>query len=68
MRAFEKELAELLRKHGVALIAKSLRDENDLAVELGFQKGLIKNKWTGRHHVTAYDLDGVNTSRLAKET
>lgn len=64
MKKFEIELAELLRRHGVALIAKSLRDENDLGIEIGFQKNLVINKWTGRHHVTAYDLDGVNTSKF----
>ena len=54
---FKKELAELLDKHGAAIIAKSGRGiQHDCSVEIGFQFG-IHNKWVGRHHVTGYDLD-----------
>ena len=55
---FKNELAELLRKHGVAIIAKGGKDPDDLLAEVGFQFNYIHNKWIGRHHVTAYDLDG----------
>lgn len=52
---FNKELAELLRKHGSAIIAKSNNNEEDLSVEIGVQFG-IHNKWYGRHHITPNDL------------
>lgn len=55
---FKVELANLLRKHDVAIIAKGGRDPDDLIAEVGFQFKHIHNKWIGRHHVTAYDLDG----------
>ena len=55
---FKNELAELLRKHGVAIIVKGGKEPDDLLAEVGFQFNYIHNKWIGRHHVTAYDLDG----------
>lgn len=55
---FTTELAVLLRKHHVAIIAKSGRGvEFDMSVDIGFQFGAC-NKWVNRHHVTGYDLDG----------
>lgn len=53
---FKKELAELLDKHSVAIIAKSVNHINDLSVEIGFQFG-IRNEWTGRHHLTKHDIN-----------
>ena len=57
LKEFKNELAILLRKHNVAIIAKTGKEPDDLLSEVGFQFG-IHNKWVGRHHVTAYDLDG----------
>lgn len=53
---FEQELVTLLNKYNVAIIARDLKDENSLSVEVGFQKDGINNTWTGRHHVGGYDL------------
>jgi hypothetical protein len=53
---FNSDLAELLNKHKVAIIAKSNKDDEDSSVEIGFQFG-IHNKWYGRHHITAHDLN-----------
>ena len=55
---FKSELAILLRKHDVAIVAKGGKEPDDLLAEVGFQFYHIHNKWVGRHHVTAYDLDG----------
>ena len=57
MEEFKKELAAVLRKHDVAIIAKGTN------AEVGFQVRKIANKWTGQLHVTAYDLDGLNIKR-----
>lgn len=54
---FNKELADLLRKYNAAIVAKSNKDKDDASVEIGFQFG-IHNKWHGRHHITAFDMDG----------
>lgn len=54
---FEQELATLLKKYKVAIIARDLKDDNSLSVEIGFQKEWINNTWTGRHHVGHYDLN-----------
>lgn len=56
---FEQELAILLNKYKIAIIARDLKDENSLSVEVGFQKDRINNTWTGRHHVGGCDLEGV---------
>lgn len=58
LNKFQKELAALLRKYDVAIIAKGGKDQDDLLAEVGFQFNHIRNTWVGRHHVTAYDLDG----------
>tara|TARA_R110000822_G_scaffold307119_1_gene433858 strand:+ start:705 stop:896 length:192 start_codon:yes stop_codon:yes gene_type:complete len=58
LNAFKVELANLLRKYDVAIIAKGGKEPDDLLAEVGFQFNHIHNKWIGRHHVTAYDLDG----------
>ncbi len=55
LELFDKELAELLKKHNAAIIAKSNKDSQDSSVEIGFQFG-IHNKWYGRHHITAFDI------------
>ena len=57
LSAFEIELAALLRKYNAALISKSGKEPDDLTSELGVQFSHIHNKWFGRHHLTAYDLD-----------
>jgi hypothetical protein len=56
LESFKKELGQLLKKHNVSIIAKSNNNDNDMSVEIGFQFG-IHNKWFGRHHLTAYDID-----------
>ena len=57
LSVFQKELAALLRKHNAAIIAKGGKEPDDLIAEVGFQFNHMHNKWVGRHHVTAYDLD-----------
>ncbi|CAM0033047.1 hypothetical protein VPHK121_0089 [Vibrio phage K121] len=52
---FNSDLAELLDRHKVAIIAKSNKDHEDSTIEIGFQFG-IHNKWYGRHHITANDV------------
>jgi len=58
MNEFREELKALLEKHRVALIARSLKDEEDYSVEIGFQYAgeNFRNEWTNRHHVTGYEL------------
>ena len=58
LKSFKNELASLLRKYDVAIIAKGGKEPDDLLAEVGFQFNHIHNKWLGRHHVAAYDLDG----------
>ena len=62
LKSFQDELAALLRKYDVAIIAKAGKEPEDLLAEVGFQFNYIHNKWVGRHHVTAYDLDGNSPS------
>ena len=61
MEDFKLELAALLRKHKVAIVCHSNKNNNDFSVEIGFQnmnmKYDFKTEWVGRHHVTSYDLD-----------
>jgi len=57
---FKKELGELMIKYNVAIIAKSNKHSDDLSIEIGFQFG-IHNKWVGRHHFTAYDINDVKS-------
>ena len=56
MIEFKKELAELLKKHNVALVCRSKDNARDLSVEVGFQDNYCDVDWIGRHHVTDYDL------------
>lgn len=60
MEEFREELAELLRKHGIYIVAKSNTNENDFSIEIGFQNLGGDSEWSGRHHLGAYDIDGVN--------
>lgn len=52
---FYKGLSELLVKHKVAIIAKP-NAFNDSVI--GFQSSLCDNHWTGRNHLTGYDIEG----------
>lgn len=52
---FKEELAALLKKHNVAIVGKSLID-NDLSINIGFQFNYTRNYWSDRHHLTDYDL------------
>ena len=56
MEDFKAELAELLKKHKVYIIAKSNKRNDDFSVEIGFQSGVV-NSWSGRHHLGGYDLE-----------
>jgi len=58
MEDFKAELAVLLRKHDVYIVAKSNANESDFSIEIGFQTLGGKSDWTNRHHLGAYDLDG----------
>lgn len=62
MEEFKKELADLLRKHGAYIIAKSNLNDDDLSLEIGFQQGM-KNTWSGRFHLGSFDLDGNQESK-----
>jgi hypothetical protein len=53
MTDFYKDLAEVLRKHKVAIIAKP-NAFNDAVI--GFQSPLCDNHWTGRNHLTGHDV------------
>ena len=64
MKEFTEELEELLKKHGVYIVAKSNEHDRDFSVEIGFQKLDGTNEWTGRHHLGAFDL-GAN--KIIKE-
>ena len=55
---FKEELADLLHKHNVAIIAERGESDNPLAVQIGFMRGMYEKEWTNRHHITSYDLDG----------
>ena len=57
MEDFKRELSELLDRHRVAIIVKSNKNDDDNSVEVGFMRGLHIQEWTGRHHVTGFDLD-----------
>ena len=57
MKEFKKELADLLKKYDAAIVTKSNKNEDDNSVEIGFIFGFDHNEWTGRHHLTEYDLD-----------
>jgi hypothetical protein len=56
MEDFKQELQQLLDKHKVALICRSVLNEDDYSVEVGFQDSIGKNTWTGRNHLTAYEI------------
>ena len=58
MNEFKAELAVLLRKHGVYIVAKSNSHKNDMSVEIGFMDTDLNTNWTDRHHLGAYDIDG----------
>ena len=62
LKNFTDELAVLLRKHNVAIIAKGGKEPSELSAEIGFQFG-IHNKWVGRHHLTSYDLDNKQLNK-----
>ena len=53
MEDFNKELAALLRKYDVAIISCS---EDGKSGEIGFQSKKMINYWTGRCHLTGYDI------------
>tara|TARA_R110001606_G_scaffold27768_3_gene88660 strand:+ start:5114 stop:5299 length:186 start_codon:yes stop_codon:yes gene_type:complete len=57
---FQKELAALLKKHSVALVCKSNKNKNDLSVEIGFQGDSIDCVWSGRHHLTDYEIQFIS--------
>ena len=61
MEEFKKELAELLRKHEMYIVAKSNLNNKDYSVEIGFQTGFENTNWVGRHHLGAYDIDGIQS-------
>lgn len=53
---FERDLADLLDRHSVAIIAVS---QDDTFAEVKFQYKLMHTWGTSRCHVMGYDLDGV---------
>lgn len=57
MEDFQKELSELLKKHNVSIVCANNKNEDNLSVEIGFQDNKFKNHWTGRHHLTSYDIE-----------
>tara|TARA_R100000951_G_scaffold27557_2_gene23469 strand:- start:1844 stop:2176 length:333 start_codon:yes stop_codon:yes gene_type:complete len=54
VKDFNKELSDLLSRHNVAIIA---RGKDGWDAEIGFQSNLTENHWTGRHHLTAHEIN-----------
>jgi hypothetical protein len=61
MELFKKELADLLRKHHVYIVARGGKNDKSLDREVGFQKD-GKNEWQGRSHLGGYDIDGKQSN------
>lgn len=59
---FKYELGRLLDKYKISIVTESHNNPDDLSVDIGFQVGL-DNYWTGRHHLTQYDLSKNNLVR-----
>ena len=51
MDDFQKELAALLKNN---------KNKNDLSVEIGFQGDSIDCVWSGRHHLTDYEIQFIS--------
>lgn len=56
MEDFKKELEELLSKHKVAIISR-VNEFNDS--EIGFQRAIAENFWSGRNYVSGYDVSNM---------
>lgn len=67
MEGFKNELAQLLKKHNVYIIAKSNKDKDDMSLEIGFQKHTT-NSWTGRHHLGGMDLEHTYVEKTTPPT
>ncbi len=64
MEDFNNELAALLSKYCVAIISCG---EDGKDAEIGFQSKSANNYWTGRNHLTGYELDVINKANKGKE-
>lgn len=54
MDDFYRDLAEVLKKHKVAIVSKPNGFDDSI---IGFQSNYGDNYWTSRHHVTGYDAE-----------
>lgn len=54
MDDFYRDLAELLKKHKVAIVSKP---DDFYESVIGFQHNFCDNYWTNRHHVTGCDVE-----------